>query len=163
MAYDDDYIYGNAVDDYGYDVDDQFQDYDYPQGGLSLIQRFDSFQSRVGDSLSLAKDVGGFFSECVRLHEHRKEVEAMTQEKLATTVAKYKTAENFITSSFSERSEALQKYYAVLDDAVSKGDRELIISAMSNISGIVVSSPMKDLEKLCQSFDESLDNLLDYD
>ena len=87
----------------------------------------------------------------------------MTQEKLVRTIAKYKTAEKFITSSFAERNGPLQNYYSVLDDAVRKGDKELIIAAMSNISGIVTTSPLKDLEKLCQSFDESLDNMLDFD
>ena len=97
------------------------------------------------------------------MREHRKEVEALTQVKLAGIVAKYKTAEKFITSSFSERNDALKNYYAVLDDAVRKGDRELIISAMANISGIVTTSPLKDLEKLCESFNDSLDGLLDFE
>lgn len=83
--------------------------------------------------------------------------------KLAGIVAKYKTAEKFITSSFSERNDALKNNYAVLDDAVRKGDKELIISAMANISGIVTTSPLKDLEKLCESFNDSLDGLLDFE
>lgn len=149
-----------------YDCDDQSIETEYPQpaeGRSDYMQNLALAHERVNTSLSFAQNIGGFYSDCVKLHEHRKEVEALTQVKLSGIVAKYKTAEKFITSSFSERNDALKNYYAVLDDAVRKGDRELIISAMANISGIVTTSPLKDLEKLCESFNDSLDNLLDFD
>jgi len=149
-----------------YDYDDQSIETEYPQpaeGRSDFMQNLTLAHERANTSLSLAQNIGGLYSDCVKLREHRKEVEALTQVKLAGIVAKYKTAELFITSSFSERNDALKNYYAVLDDAVRKGDRELIISAMANISGIVTTSPLKDLEKLCESFNDSLDNLLDFD
>lgn len=161
-----DYVYGNPEDENDYEVDDQSTQSEYPQpwqGGSSLMDKVSLVQGQVNTALGLAQDISGLYSECIRLNEHRREVEAMTQEKLVRTIAKYKTAEKFITSSFAERNGALQNYYSVLDDAVRKGDKELIIAAMSNISGIVTTSPLKDLEKLCQSFDESLDNMLDFD
>ena len=149
-----------------YDYDDQSIETESSQpaeGRSNFMRDMALVQKQANTSLSLAKNIGGLYSDCVKLREHRKEVEALTQVKLAGIVAKYKTAEKFITSSFSERNGALQNYYAVLDDAVRKGDRDLIISAMANISGIVTTSPLKDLEKLCESFDDSLDNLLDFD
>ncbi len=156
-----------GYDDYSqYDYDNQGLDPAYTQnrqGNSSFVQDLSLLQNNVNTGLSIAQDIGSFYSDCVRMNEHRKEVEALTQENLVRTLAKYKTAEKFITSSFSERNGALQNYYSVLDDAVRKGDREMIISAMANISGIVTTSPLKDLEKLCKSFDNSLDNLLNFD
>ena len=149
-----------------YDYDDQSIETEYPQpaeGRSDFIQNLSLANKQINANLSLAQNIGGLYSDCIKLREHRKEVEALTQVKLAGIVAKYKTAEKFITSSFSERNDALRNYYAVLDDAVRKGDRELIISAMANISGIVTTSPLKDLEKLCESFNDSLDSLLDFD
>lgn len=156
--YEDDlYLNSDEEDDLACDYDDQ-----YLVSG-NQIQNGDSelslMHDKINTSLSLVQNITSVYS----LHEHRKEVEALTREQLARTVAKYKTAEKFITSSFSERNGVLQNYYSVLDDAVRKGDRELIISAMANISGIVTTSPLKDLGKLCESFDASLDKLLDFD
>ena len=149
-----------------YDYDDQSIETEYSQpveDRSDFIQNLSLVNKQINTNLSLAQNLGGLYSDCVKLREHRTEVEALTQVQLAGIVAKYKTAENFITSSFSERKEALKNYYAVLDDAVRIGDRELIISAMANISGIVTTSPLKDLEKLCESFNDSLDGLLDFE
>ena len=147
-----------------YDYDDQSIETEYSQpveDRSDFIQNLSLVNKQINTNLSLAQNLGGLYSDCVKLREHRKEVEALTQVKLAGIVAKYKTAEKFITSSFSERNDALKNCYA--DDAVRKGDRELIISAMANISGIVTTSPLKDLEKLCESFNDSLDGLLDFE
>ena len=149
-----------------YDYDDQSIETGYSQPAeerSSFMQNLTLANKQINTNLSLAQNIGGLYSDCIKLREHRKEVEALTQVKLAGIVAKYKTAEKFITSSFSERNDALKNYYAVLDDAVRKGDKELIISAMANISGIVTTSPLKDLEKLCESFNDSLDGLLDFE
>lgn len=163
-----DYAYKNEPrnNDDSQDINNQNMPSEYTettQGGLEILDKLSLVQSQINTGLNLVQNISGLYSECVRLNEHRREVEAMTQEKLVGTIAKYKTAEKFITSSFAERNGALQNYYSVLDDAVRKGDKELIIAAMSNISGIVTTSPLKDLEKLCQSFDESLDNMLDFE
>ena len=149
-----------------YDYDDQSIETEYSQPAeerSSFMQNLTLANKQINTNLSLAQNIVGLYSDCIKLREHRKEVEALTQVKLAGIVAKYKTAEKFITSSFSERKDALKNNYAVLDDAVRKGDKELIISAMANISGIVTTSPLKDLEKLCESFNDSLDGLLDFE
>lgn len=110
----------------------------------------------------LTDDVTNMYRECVRFSGQTKAIEAMSKVKLEEMAYKFEICQKFITSSFNERNGALQKDYKVLDDAVKRGDRELIIAAMGNISSIVTTSPLSDLQELCKRFDDPTSALLDF-
>ena len=126
--------------------------------GLMVAENLD----RLNTGLSLAQNVANTYAQCLELREKRKTEEAMSKVEMAKTIAKYQVSKQFITETFSERREALSHDYKVLDDAIAKGDREMIIAAMSKIGDIVTSSPLKDLEALCKRFDDPDDSLLDF-
>lgn len=113
-------------------------------------------------ALQAATDLAGMYKECVLMHERTKQVEAWSSAKIAETVAKFKTAQDFMEKSFGERDKSLSKYYEVLDQAVSSGDREMIIGAMHNISGIVTKSPLDDFEKFVALYNDHSQPLLDF-
>lgn len=110
----------------------------------------------------LTDDVTNLYHDCAKFRGQTKAIKAMSKVQLANIVAKFQICQQFLTSSFNERNNALQKYYKVLDDAVKSGDRELIILAMGNISNIVTSSPLTELQELCKRFDDPKRPLLDF-
>ena len=138
----------------------EYEEIDAPENkAVSLVQEVNLAAQQLNEGISMVQNVAGLYT----LQEHTKQVEAMSRVQLAQTVAKYKATELFLTSTFEERGEVLRQHYKVLDHALASGDKELIIRAMSEISGVVTTSPLKDLEKLCENFDESLDELMDWD
>lgn len=145
---------------------EEFDDYEeLPQDGgqaADMMQQVMLFTDKAQALMDIGQNVADVYAKCTQLHEHRKEVEAMTQMELAKTIAKYKATEQFMTETFSERREALHQDYKVLDDAIAKGDREMIIAAMSKIGDIVTTSPLADLEALSKRFDDPDDSLLDF-
>ncbi len=136
---------------------------DWADKGIQLAQEVSGLADKFNTGVSLAQNVSDVYRDCLSLHEHRKELECMTQAQIVKTAAKLKATETFMNNTFAERNGALQEHYKVLDDALKKGDRELIIAAMSSIGGIVTKSPLADIEKLCENFDDSIDDLLDLD
>lgn len=151
---------------YDANVQEQYDDYeevsDFGNQAVGFLQEVSLAQDRFNTGLSLVQNVGGMYNQCMQLREHRKEVEAMSKVELARTVAKYKVAQQFITESFAERNRALQQDYKVLDDAIKRGDREMIIAAMGKIGDIVTTSPLAELQELCERFDDPEDSLLDF-
>ena len=91
-----------------------------------------------------------------------KQIKAQTDVQLANTIAKYKVCHEFLESTFGERHEALQKHYDVLDNAVASGDRDLILAALHGISDIVTTSPLSELQRLAEVFDDPSVPLLDF-
>lgn len=108
------------------------------------------------------REVSGLYSRCVELHEHTKQVEAMTKVKLANTVAKFKVCQDALEKVFSERDKSLSGFYKALDKGIESGNQDLILQAMTNISGIVTKSPLSEIKDLCAQFDDEDDDLLDF-
>lgn len=94
--------------------------------------------------------------------QRTKQIKAITELELAKTVATYKVLHEFLTSTFSERHEALQKHYDILDDAIRKGDKEIILASLNGIGNIVTTSPLSELQRLAQIFDDTSVPLLDF-
>lgn len=151
-----------AEGDMGVRYDDYEEINDFGHQTVDMIQQVTLAQDKLNTGLTLAQNIGGMYNECMQLHEHRKEVEAMSKVELANTVAKYKIAQEYITQSFAERNGALQQDYKVLDDAIARGDREMIIAAMGKIGDIVTTSPLAELQELCKRFDAPEDSLIDW-
>lgn len=108
------------------------------------------------------REVSSLYSRCVELHEHTKQVEAMTKVKLANTIAKFKVCQDALEKTFSERDKSLSAFYKALDKGIESGNQDLILQAMTNISGVVTKSPLSDIKDLCAQFDDEDDDLLDF-
>lgn len=128
----------------------------------STMRQIGDTADRVSNAIGSVKDIAELYTQCVEINARTRQVEAITQLKLAQTVAKFKLGEMFLTQSFGERNEALQHHYKVLDKAIEDGDTTLILVAMSNISGIVTKSPLDELERLYERFDAPNDSGLDF-
>lgn len=128
----------------------------------STMRQIGDTADRVSNAIGSVKDIAELYTQCVEINARTRQVEAITQLKLAQTVAKFKLGEMFLTQSFGERNEALQHHYKVLDKAIEEGDTTPILAAMSNISGIVTKSPLDELERLYERFDDPNDSGLDF-
>ena len=62
----------------------------------------------------------------------------------------------------AKREKALDVYYRTLDKAIESNDRELIVAAIQGISTIVTKTPLEDLERLAQLYNDSSAPLLDF-
>lgn len=134
----------------------------YGELATTLMDSVSTAQSAMQTTMDMAQTVGGMYKDCLQLHNQRKMVESYNEVKLANTIAKFKLSQQFLTDNFGERREALQHDYKVLDDAIAKGDREMILAAMAKIGDIVTTSPLADLEKMLERFDDPDDSMLDF-
>lgn len=143
---------------------EQYDDYEELPAvkGTSFLNQVSDIQNTMSMGMSMVQNVTSVYGHCVELREHRREVEAKTLSSLAKTVAKFKIAKQAMTHIFGERNNALQADYKALDYAISTGNKELIIAAMGKIGDIVTSSPLKEIEELCERFDDPNDSLLDF-
>ena len=89
-------------------------------------------------------------------------INAWTDVELARIVAKYKSCEAFLNKTFGEREKTLNKLYNALDVAIESNNREAIIGAMKGMSEIVTSSPLSDLEKFAEIYNDTSQPLLDF-
>lgn len=154
---------GDTLHNFGNDVSSAMQQIsNTADKARSSIREIGDTADRVGNMLGSVKDIAELYTQCVAINGRTRQVEAVTQLKLAQTVAKFKLGELFLTQSFGERNEALQHNYKVLDKAIEDGNTGLILAAMSNISGIVTTSPLDELERLYERFDDPTDSLLDF-
>lgn len=128
----------------------------------SLVDNVNNLTSSLNMVADKAQNIANVYSDCVKLRQKTKQIEAWSEEKMARTIAKYKTCQQYLTQSFGERNSALQKNYDVLDNAMETGDRELIIEALRNISGIVTTSPLQDLQKLIELYEDEDQTFFDF-
>lgn len=122
------------------------------------LQNQDKTLDTINKGIGLVKDVAGMYAHCVELRENTKQIEAMTKRDMANIVAKYNNTEHFLTERFAERRESLQEMYKKLN---SNNENE-VIEAMRTIAGIVTTSPLQDLEKFAQVYEDKTQKLLDF-
>lgn len=138
---------------------------DYEEFGGQLRQNVESISdmaNSIGRTLDAATNIGNMYKECVLAEEKTKQVQAWGQVEIAKTVAKFKTAQDFMEKTFGERDKALSKNYDLLDDAVKSNDREMILAALHGISSIVTKSPLDDFDKFVELFNDPTQPLLDF-
>lgn len=138
---------------------------DYEEFGDQLRQNVESISdmaNSIGRTLDAATNIGNMYKECVLAEEKTKQVQAWGQVEIAKTVAKFKTAQDFMEKTFGERDKALSKNYDLLDDAVKSNDREMILAALHGISSIVTKSPLDDFDKFVELFNDPTQPLLDF-
>ncbi len=137
----------------------------YEELGGKLQQNVESISCMVdsiGNTLDTAANIANMYKECVLAEEKTKQVQAWGQVEMAKTIAKFKTAQDFLEKTFGERDKALSKHYDLLDDAVKSNDREMILAALHGISSIVTKSPLDDFEKFVELYNDTSQPLLDF-
>ena len=113
-------------------------------------------------ALGIVQNVTGLYSQCCEIKAKTEQVKAWSEVKITETIAKYKSCQDFLSFTFGERDKALSKHYDLLDKAVETGDKDLIIAALSGISGIVTSSPLSDFDKFVELYQDTNQPLLDF-
>lgn len=120
-------------------------DIDFAQEGLTHVERI--------------KD---FYLECKQIDAKVEVVKEMAKVEIAKIAYRYKAQEIFLKEVFTQRSEALAKIYDALDYGVASGNTAVIVAAMQEISGIVTSSPLEDLERFAALYEDTSQPLLDF-
>lgn len=108
------------------------------------------------------RDVTAFVTDCIKMHEQTEQLRLMTNVQLANITAKYEVTKEYMKQSFGERNQSLTRFYNTLDQAITNNDRELIIASMQNISNIVAESPLQDIEKFRELYNDTSKPLLDF-
>lgn len=126
--------------------------------GASMLDMVQSAER----TLDAAANIAGMFTECVKAEQRTKQIEAWGKVEMARTIAKFKTAQDFMEKTFGERDKALGKHYELLDKAVASGDRDLILASLHGISSIVTKSPLDDFNKFVDLYNDTSQTLLDF-
>ncbi len=116
----------------------------------------------IDKTLDLASQITEVYSESQRLNAQIDMARICSQVELAKIAAKFQVSKLAIEGVFNERKSALSHHYDTLDYGIKNGDRELIIAAMHQISTIVVSSPLSDIQNFIEAFNTEDAPLLDF-
>ena len=82
-----------------------------------------------------------------------KKYDAIKEVMLGEITGKYAFYESLFSKIFSERAQAIQKDFEIIDQGIKRNNRELITAGVSGLSRIVASSPVADIEKLRRMLD----------
>ncbi|MDE6415666.1 MAG: hypothetical protein K2K68_01395 [Duncaniella sp.] len=139
---------------------------EYSPAQMSDIEGFSNMVAQNAEvfhhALDITTQIAEVYGESQRLSARVDMVREYSKVELAKTAAKFQLTKDLIEKTFSERKGALSSLYNVLDDAIEKGDRELIINAMHQISSVVVSSPLSDIQNFIKAFEDKDQPLLDF-
>ena len=118
--------------------------------------------SETNNIFGLMQNAGNLYKQCCEIKAKTAQVQAWSEVKIAETVAKYKSCQEFLSYTFGERDKALSKHYEILDKAMENDDKELIVASLRGISGIVTSSPLSDFDKFVKLYEDTTQPLLDF-
>ena len=110
----------------------------------------------------LVVQLGQMYQQSLQIQRDVEAIHAWSNVELAKIAAKYKSCEDFLNRTFGERETNLDRFYNVLDRAIETNDRTMMIEAMRNMSCIVTSSPLQDLEKFAELYNDTSQPLLDF-
>lgn len=116
----------------------------------------------INKTLDLASQITDVYAESQRLNAKVEMVKEWSKVEIAKTAAKYLTTKDIIEKTFSERSQVLGKHYRVLEEGLQSGDKDLILAAMHEISSIVTTSPLADIQNFIKRFEDKSVTLLDF-
>lgn len=135
----------------------------YSKGCVNDLSAFVSQHTMLLDkTLDLANQVTEVYAESQRLNAQVDMARICSQVELAKIASKFQVTKHTIEKVFGERQSALSKHYDTLDYGIKNGDREIIIAAMHEISSIVVSSPLSDIQDFIEAFNTEGAPLLDF-
>ena len=128
----------------------------------SLASQVNVLAENLTGTLNQAERIASLYRDCQMVEAQTEQVKAWSQVEIAKTVAKYKSCQEFMYHTFGERDKALTKHYELLDKAIEGNDKDLIISALQGIGGIVTKSPLQDLEEFAKLYEDTSQPLLDF-
>lgn len=142
---------------------------DYVQGTSDTLGRVEAISCLVSQNMEvvnkvvdLASQVTDVYAESQRLTAAVEIERERSKVELAKTAAKFMLTKQIIEEKFSERRQALSAHYTVLEKAIESNDKDLIINAMHQISSIVVTSPLADIQDFIRAFEDKSQPLLDF-
>lgn len=119
-------------------------------------------ETHVTQALNLMQSAVDLYSQCKMVEEKTEQIRMWSEVKIAETVAKYRSCQEFLNYTFGERDKALSKHYDLLDKAVEDDNKELIVEALHGISGIVTASPLTKFEEFVKLYEDTSQPLLDF-
>ena len=133
-----------------------------PSGKNGLIEEKTHTLQQISSTIDSVQKLYSMYNQAREIEAKTEQMRYWSDVKITEITAKYKSCQDFLEKSFGERETALDKHYKLLDDAIEKGDRELIIHALHGISGIVTTSPLSDFEKFVELYNDTSKPLLDF-
>jgi len=139
---------------------------DYPEQ-MPIESYEDTEKDNLSESpkmnvMDLANTAMNLYAQCRQVEEQTEQMRIWSKVKITETIAKYKTCQELLYYTFSERHDALSKHYEILNTAISEGDNNLVIAALQGISSIVTSSPLSDFKKFVELYSDTSKPLLDF-
>ncbi len=126
---------------------------------LKLVQ---ANSALIQQGLDVASQITEVYAESQRLDAQVAMTEKWSQVEMAKTAAKFYATRELIERTFGEREKALSAHYRALDHALESGDREVLLAAMQQISNIVTSSPLEEIQEFNRRYNDPTANLLDW-
>lgn len=155
--------YEISKDNYDNSLQPVQNNYYTPSQRLNDLSAFVSQHTMLLDkTLDLASQVTEVYAESQRLSAQVELARIKSQEEIAKMASKFQVTKMTIEKVFGERQSALQQHYKTLDYGIKNGDKEIIIAAMHQISSIVVSSPLADIQNFIEAFNTEGAPLLDF-
>ena len=129
---------------------------------LQKIEAINRLTESGNEMLSAFERIMSLRRDCIIMNEKTEQIRLINQERIIKTLAKFKQNQQLIERIFGARDKALSKYYQALDAALLSNDRELIIASMQEISKVVTTSPLAEIERLSKIYDDTSQPLLDF-
>lgn len=129
---------------------------------LQKIEQINRLTQSGNEMLSTFERIMSVRRDCKMMSEKTEQIRLINQERIIKTLAQFKQNQELIERIFGERDRALSKYYQTLDAALLSNDRELIIASMQEISKVVTTSPLAEIERLSKIYDDTSQPLLDF-
>lgn len=104
------------------------------------------------NGLELGKEAVDVYKHSQEIARDIEKIRAASLVELKNISAKYTICHELIEKVYGERREALNQHYQILDDAIKKGDREMIVHTIHGISGIVTTKPMETLKDVLEKW-----------
>lgn len=129
---------------------------------VQTTERINQLAQSGNEVLSTFERIMSIRRDCEVMAQKTEQVRMIAQERIINTLAKFKQNQDIIEKVFGERDKALSKYYEVLDKALASNDRQMLLSSMEQISKVVTTSPLAEIERLSQIYDDTSQPLLDF-
>lgn len=129
---------------------------------VQATERINQLAQSSNEMLSTFERMMSIRRDCEVMAQKTEQVRMITQERIVNTLAKFKQNQDIIEKVFGERDKALSKYYEVLDKAMASNDRQMLLASMEQISKVVTTSPLSEIERLSQIYDDTSQPLLDF-
>ena len=129
---------------------------------VQATERINQLAQSSNEMLSTFERIMSIRRDCEVMAQKTEQVRMITQERIVNTLAKFKQNQDIIEKVFGERDKALSKYYEVLDKAMASNDRQMLLASMEQISKVVTTSPLSEIERLSQIYDDTSQPLLDF-